>query len=113
MDLHNLFKMKKNIKDFVKGWFIGDFEPTILKTKDFEVGIKEYDAGIIEEKHFHKEAVEFTIVLDGIIRMNGIEYYRNDIIQVDKNEINQFESITTSRLLVIKTPSVNNDKYIV
>ena len=25
------------IKDMIGGWFVGDFEPTAYKTKDFEV----------------------------------------------------------------------------
>lgn len=25
-----------------KGWFVGDFEPSILKTKNCEVGVKSY-----------------------------------------------------------------------
>ena len=105
--------MKKNVSDFTKGWFIGNFEPSLLKSKDFEVAIKEYKAGTVEDEHFHKEAIEFTIVLDGIITMNGKEYFRNDICLIEKNETNIFESITDSRLLVIKTPSVNGDKYLV
>ena len=84
-----------------------------MKTTDFEVAIKEYKAGTVEDEHFHKEAIEFTIVLDGTITMNGVEHKRNDICLIEKNETNIFESITDSRLLVIKTPSVNGDKYIV
>lgn len=103
----------KNVSEFTKGWFIGNFEPSLLKTTDFEVAIKEYKAGTVEDEHFHKEAIEFTIVLDGTITMNGVEHNRNDICLIEKNETNIFESITDSRLLVIKTPSVNGDKYIV
>lgn len=105
--------MKKNVSEFTKGWFIGNFEPSLLKSKDFEVAIKEYKAGTVEDEHFHKEAIEFTIVLDGTITMNGVEHGRNDICLIEKNETNIFESITDSRLLVIKTPSVNGDKYVV
>ena len=104
---------KYNVKDYIKGWFIGDFEPTILRSKDFEIAIKEYEAGTIEDEHYHKEAVEYTIVLDGTIKMSGVEYGRHDIIEIEKMETNVFESITDSRLLVVKTPSVNGDKYIV
>jgi anti-sigma factor ChrR (cupin superfamily) len=102
----------KNINDFFKGWFIGDFEPTMLKTTDFEVAVKEYSAGDLESNHVHKEAVEFTMVLDGTISMNGIEYSKNDIILIEKGEATEFKSITDSRTLVVKTPSVKGDKYI-
>lgn len=106
--------MKKyNLNDFFKGWFIGDFEPSILPTNDFEVAVKEYKAGDSEANHLHKEAIEFTMVLDGVIMMNGVEYHKNDIIQIEKYEETKFESITDSRTLVVKTPSVKGDKYIV
>jgi hypothetical protein len=104
---------KYQLNDFFKGWFIGDFKPTLLPTSDFEIAVKEYGAGDSEENHLHKEAIEFTVVLDGTIIMNGIEYNRNDIIRIEKNEATKFESITDSRTLVIKTPSVKGDKYIV
>ena len=29
-----------NLNNFIKGWFIGDFKPTILNTSDFEIAIK-------------------------------------------------------------------------
>ena len=29
-----------NIQNYKGGWFIGDFEPTVFKTKDFEVCFK-------------------------------------------------------------------------
>ena len=31
---------KDNLKNFIKGWFIGDFNPTLLLTENFEVAIK-------------------------------------------------------------------------
>jgi len=103
---------KVNIVDFIKGWFIGNFEPSLLKTDNFEVGIKEYVIGTTEPKHYHKEAVEYTIVLDGIITMNGNEYHRHDICITEKNQTNTFEAITDARVLVVKTPCVAGDKYL-
>jgi hypothetical protein len=29
----------------VKGWFVGNFEPTVIKTNDVEVAVKKYKAG--------------------------------------------------------------------
>lgn len=45
-----------NVDDFKGGWFIGDFEPTILRTKDFEISVRHYKAGDEEQKHVHKIA---------------------------------------------------------
>jgi len=51
------------LSDMVRGWFIGDFSPTVLATKAVEVGVKLYKAGDSEERHFHKIATEVTVIL--------------------------------------------------
>ena len=42
----------KNITQFIKGWVIGDFEPNVLRTKDFEFGVKYSKAGDTEKAHY-------------------------------------------------------------
>lgn len=49
------------LRDMKRGWFIGDFEPSLLKTRDCEVAVKSYRHGDHEGKHFHKIATEFTV----------------------------------------------------
>lgn len=102
-----------DLKDMINGWCIGDFTPSIYKTKDFEMAVKRYKAGVIETAHKHKIAKEITIVVEGLIMMNNKEYGKNKIIIVEPGEINQFHSITDSVLVVIKTPSLIGDKYLV
>ena len=102
-----------NLKNMIKGWFIGNFEPTILKTDLFEIAIKKYKAGDEEKEHYHKIAKEFTIVVSGVVSFDGEKYYEDDVIIIDKNEIVKFKSITDSKTLVIKIPSCVNDKYII
>jgi quercetin dioxygenase-like cupin family protein len=80
------------LKNFEKGWFIGKFEPTVFSA-DFEVGIKEYKSGDKEQKHYHKLAKEFTVIISGKVKMNDIEYIKGDIIQIDENESTDFECI--------------------
>ena len=41
------------LKDMVKGWFVGNFEPSLYKTHLVEVGVKEYKAGDKEVGHAH------------------------------------------------------------
>jgi hypothetical protein len=64
--------MKKDrLDNFVKGWVVGNFEPTLFQTDDFEVAVKNYKAGYYEEKHYHKVATEWTIISKGKVLMNG------------------------------------------
>jgi mannose-6-phosphate isomerase-like protein (cupin superfamily) len=101
-----------NLKNFVKGWFIGNFEPTLLNTNDFEIAIKRYNTGDYEESHHHKIATEFTVIVEGEVEMNGVKYIKDDIITIQPNESTDFKCITDVVTVVIKTPSANNDKYI-
>lgn len=101
-----------NLKDFIKGWFVGNFEPSLYKTECFEIACKTFLAGEYEPCHFHKIAEEFTLVVDGIIKMNNCEYKKDDIIHVEMNENIDFVSVTDSCIIVVKIPSAQNDKFL-
>lgn len=101
-----------NINDMFKGWFIGNFEPTLNNTDDFEVAIKRYQDGDYEEKHHHKIATEYTIIVTGEVEMNGVKYSEDDIIIIEPNDSTDFKCLTDVVTVVVKTPSVKDDKYI-
>ena len=106
--------MKKySIGDFKGGWFIGDFEPTILRTKDFEISIRHYKAGDEEEKHVHRVADEYTVVIVGTVEMNDVEYKEKDVVLIEKGEVVKFRVITDAITIAVKVPSIIGDKYIV
>lgn len=102
-----------NLKEMTKGWFVGNFNPTLYSTNDVEVAVKSYSAGDREEAHYHKIATEITVVVSGIIKMNGVEYREGDIIVLEPNEVSDFEAITDAVNTVVKLPGANNDKYLV
>jgi len=105
--------MKKfSLKDFVKGWFVGNFEPTIIKTNDVEVAVKKYWAGEYEAPHHHKIATEITLIVTGKVEMNGIKYKANDIIVIEPGESTDFKTLTKTITVVVKFPGASNDKYI-
>ena len=56
-----------NLKNFIKGWFIGNFKPTLFKTTNFEIAIKRYKKGDYEKPHYHKISTEYTIIITGIV----------------------------------------------
>ena len=94
------------------GWFIGDFMPTLLPTQDVEVAVKKYNAGQYENKHFHKIAKEFTVIITGVVEILGQKYNEGDIIVVDPFESIDFKALTDVTTLVVKIPGAKNDKYI-
>lgn len=105
--------MKKyDLNKFIKGWFIGDFEPTLFPSKDFEVSIKRYKKGDSEESHTHKISTEYTIIVNGEVLMNDNTYCDDDIIVIEPGEYTNFHCLTDVITCVVKTPCSKNDKYI-
>lgn len=100
------------LEDMVKGWFVGNFDPTIIKTNDVEVAVKEYKKGDYEEKHYHKIATEITVIVSGRVKMNGIEYSKGDIIVIEPNEATDFEALEDTINAVVKFPGASDDKYL-
>lgn len=101
------------IEDFTKGWLVGNFEPALIKSKDIEVGIKFYKKGDIESNHYHKIATEYTVVVSGSVKMLNSIFNQGEIVIIEPNICNQFECLEDACLMVLKTPSAANDKYII
>ena len=102
---------KYKLSDFTKGWVVGDFEPTIIPTKDFEFMVREYKKGDKDARHVHKVAHEVTVFVSGVYKMNGVLVRKGDVIHLKPGTASEFECIEDGAVAVIKTPSVKGDKY--
>ena len=99
------------LQDMTKGWFVGDFTPTLHPTRDVEVAVKHYRAGDREGAHFHKIAREFTAIVSGTVRMNGRTFAECDIVIIEPGEATDFEAVTDAVTTVVKIPGAKDDKY--
>ena len=102
-----------NLESMKRGWFVGNFEPSLYKTNDCEVAVKSYQAGDYEEKHYHKVATEITVIVKGTVRMFDREFAEGDIVVVEPGDATDFTAITDAMNVVVKMPGANDDKYIV
>lgn len=100
-----------DLNQMVKGWFVGDFTPTAIKSKDFEVAVKHYKKGDYESSHYHKIATEVTVVCSGRVKMNDREHKVGSIIVIEPNEATDFFALEDTITCVVKTPSALSDKY--
>lgn len=100
------------ISNFIKGWIIGNFEPSIIKTTEFEVAVKYYLKGDSEQTHHHKIATEISVINDGVFSFNSVSYTKGDIIIMEPGDPSSFACIEDGSTTVIKIPSVKNDKYL-
>ncbi len=100
-----------HLEKMTKGWFVGNFQPSLLQTDAVEVAVKHYKAGDYEEWHHHKVATEITVVVSGEVEMAGRRYSAGDIIIMEPGDATDFRAITDATNTVVKIPGAKDDKY--
>lgn len=102
-----------NSKPFMEkgGWFIGNFEPSVFKTDQFEVSYKLHHKGEEWPKHHHKLSTEINFLMKGKMTINDIPIEQGNIFVIDKNESVKPVFLENCELIVVKVPCVKNDKY--
>jgi hypothetical protein len=101
-----------SLENMKLGWFIGNFNPSLLKTESVEVGIKRFVKGQKELTHYQTVATEWTCVIQGRIRIGVNIFDMNEIAEIPPLERADFEALEDSILVVVKSPSMPNDKKI-
>jgi hypothetical protein len=96
----------------VAGWFIGKFKPSVIHTSLFEVGYTKHYQGEYRAPHYHKQAVEITLVVRGELSLNGHIFVAGDIFVLEPEEPATPVFITDVEVVVVKIPSVPEDKYL-
>jgi len=99
------------LSDMTRGWFIGDFEPSVLRTRDFEVGILTHKKGETWPAHYHSVATEYNVLLEGRMRIAGEVVTPGDVFWFDPGDVADPEFLEDCRVCVVKTPSIIGDKY--
>ena len=99
------------LSDMTRGWFIGDFEPSILKRKDIEIAVMDHKKGELSLSHVHRVATEYNVLLSGKLLINNIIIEPNTIFVIPNNLLTRAVFLEDCRVLCIKTPSLPTDKY--
>ena len=76
----------ERIENMKKGWFVGNFEPSLFKTND-------------------------VVILSGRAKMFGTEWQAGDIVIAEPGDITDFTALEDTVNTVVKIPGINNDKY--
>jgi hypothetical protein len=93
-----------------RGWFIGDFDGAVYRTKDFEVTYQK-NSRSQTASHVHKLAYEITLVISGRQICNGEMFVAGDICILEPGDISQIEYLEETEVVTIKTPSIPSDKH--
>ena len=101
-----------SIKDMLKGWFIGPFEPSVFLTDEVEVAFKQYEHGEHEPEHYQLTSVEITLITKGACSIGGVDYRAGDILTIPPMESADFRAITDVELVAVKIPARPKDKIV-
>ena len=102
-----------DIDEMKGGWFVGDFDPSAYKTKDFEVGYKFHRKGEPWDKHYHEKCTEINFLMKGVMKMRGQILKSGQIFIMEPFEVADPEFIEDCYVVVVKTNSEKGDKICV
>ena len=100
-----------HINSMHRGWFIGNFEPSVLKTSGFEVGILTHKKGESWPTHYHKVATEYNCLVSGKMTIQNQLIEPGTIFVIEPEEIADPVFLEDCIVVVVKTPSCPGDKY--
>lgn len=102
-----------NIDDMVRGWFIGNFEPSVFNTSDVEVGFKTHKKNEQYEMHYQTKVTEINLLIRGKMIMHDKELKARDIFILYPYEISDQQFLEDCEIVCIKLPGITNDKVVV
>lgn len=105
----NVFSMN----DMHRGWFVGNFEPSVYNTDKFEAGYKFHKKGEPWEIHFHKISTEINFLLEGKMSIQGKQLESGDIFVINPYEIADPVFIEDCHVFTIKVPAASDDKFVI
>lgn len=100
------------LSDFKGGWFLGNFNPSIFKTNQFEVAIMRHKKGESWPKHYHT-ATEINYLVSGKMLMRNQVIEADTVFLIEPLEVADPEFLEDCVVVVVKTPSIPGDKFIV
>ncbi len=95
-----------NVKDFIRGWFIGNFDQALFKTTDFEISFQSAKKGEPVARHYQRISTEYNVVASGKLLVNGKTYEKGDIFVFEPYVVCEVEFLEDSDVVCVKVPSV-------
>ena len=95
-----------------KGWFIGDFEPSLLKNTGVELGYLTFKKGEKIDFHYHEHCKEINLLVKGKMIVNNKVINEGDIFIFDEMVPTLPIYLEDTSLIVFKNKHSNKDKII-
>jgi CTP:phosphocholine cytidylyltransferase-like protein len=100
-----------SLTDMTRGWFIGDFAPSVYKTLCFEAGLLSHKKGEEWGAHLHKIGTEINCLVSGRMLINDLVIEPGTIFMVPTGLLTKATFLEDCKVMCIKVPSDTNDKY--
>lgn len=101
-----------NINNFTKGWFIGNFHPSLYKTDNFEVALQSHVKGYTAPRHYHEKTTEFNLIVSGKVKVKNEILSYGDLFIYEPYEVSEVEFLEDTSLVVIRNGSIPEDKVL-
>ena len=99
------------LEAMTRGWLIGDFTPSILRTSAFEVAYLHHKKDENWPAHVHNLADEYNVLIRGSMMINNEQISQGDIFIIKKGMMTKATFLEDCEILCIKVPSVPSDKH--
>jgi hypothetical protein len=96
------------IENMKGGWFIGNFEPSVYKTTDFEVSYKFHPKGEKWDTHYHHTVTEINLLIKGKMILQNTELNSGDIFILNPYEIADPIFLENCEIVCVKNKSIND-----
>lgn len=100
-----------HINNFTGGWFIGNFEPSLLKDGGFEASVKTHKKDENWPVHYHKIATEYNVIVSGNMTIQNQNLKTGDVFVLKPYEVADPIFHEDTVIVCIKYPGAINDKY--
>lgn len=104
-------KSTQNSDSMKRGWLVGNFEPSILKTDLFEVAYKKHKKDEYWPPHTHNEINEYNVLIKGKMKINNEFLEEGSVFIIPKEMLSHARFLEDCEVLCIKVPSVPSDKH--
>lgn len=98
------------LSNTIRGWFIGNFFPSFIRTEKFEIGYLTHEAGESWDAHIHEKTHEYNYLASGRMLINNEEYNTGDWFIFPAGHLAVPKFVEKCNILCIKMPSVPGDK---
>jgi hypothetical protein len=101
------------LEDTIGGWFVGNFDKAIYKTKGLEVSFKIHKKDEKWDWHYHEHLDEINLLVRGTMTLQGKTFVPGDIFVLEPMEIADPVFHEDCEVVCIKVPNFTNDKIVV